>query len=156
MPEGSPCDGHREAVAICSKPATVLLWDVASSYPHGKVSLIMIQFPTPFKFHWKDNGNQQLSSDEANGFIVNPECFSLLLIFCSSRKGYLLLKSNCEYLAVKMRDVAINDVVFECMNLEIRVTAFPELAESALPLRTQNWIQMGGERPIGEGSRRRR
>jgi hypothetical protein len=64
---------------MCSKPATVLLRDVAFSYPHGKVSLIMIQFPTPFKFHWKDNGNQQLSSDEANGFMVTPECFSLLL-----------------------------------------------------------------------------
>ncbi|KAG7357067.1 putative methyltransferase [Nitzschia inconspicua] len=139
-------------VQFAHQSAVGLLEDIISSryYLEGTVPLIMIQFPTPYKLHWKEAGNHQLPNDEESGFMVTLEVLRLARDILQQSNGYLLLQSNCEDVAVKMRRMAVDEVGFRCVEVEPKVTELPSL-DCDLPLRTRQWIQMGGERPIGEG-----
>jgi SAM-dependent methyltransferase len=148
-------EGH---VQFSRKPAIEVLHDVESLYPRGRVALIMIQFPTPFKLLKRnesnvDVGNQQLPSNEASGFMVTADLLRLAARLLKDTGGYLLLQSNCEDVAVKMRCIAVEEAGFECMDLKPTVTKLPGLddPEQLLPLRSREWIQMGGECPVGSG-----
>jgi hypothetical protein len=60
--------------------------------------------------------------------------------------GHLLLQSNCEDVAVTMRNVATN-VGMTCIDAVRPVTSLDD--GGRLPQRTQEWIRLGGERAIG-------
>jgi hypothetical protein len=127
------------------KPADALLQDV-KSYP-GKVAMIMIQFPTPFRLPKKTDGNPQLPSDASSGFMVSLDLLQSASGILQHSGGYLLLQSNCEDVAVVMRDMAVNQVGMMCVDAEFPVTRLG--VGSHLPQRTCEWIAMGGERPVG-------
>ena len=139
------------------KSATQLLKDIAVSYPKDKVALIMIQFPTPFKLT-KGEGNDELPPDEDTGFMVNKELLEQAASLIQHCGGYILLQSNCEDIAVKMRQIATEELLtrLECVDIEPTVSSLLNVDDDDLPLRSCEWIlREGGEetvkRPVGQG-----
>ena len=66
-------------------------------------------------------------------------------------KGKLLLQSNCEDVAVWMRNLASKTVGFEIVDDDSPVVDSNPSTPQRLPQRTAQWIEMGGERAEGEG-----
>jgi hypothetical protein len=178
------------------KPSFDLLMDVIkSSYPSigvekRMVAMIMIQFPTPYRFLKEDvdkeveslvydddssvdignieqpsssnGGNRQLPSNKTTTFMANLQLFRLAATILQESNGYLLLQSNCEDVAVSMRQMAIDDVGFEYVDIS-ELTSIDQLSCEGnnrhhdcgtlpkLPQRTREWMARGGERAIGPG-----
>ena len=139
---------------------------VIVSYP-GLVRLCLIQFPTPYRLNVLDsidkdnealpiNGNSQLPSDVANGFMVTKRLLGLIHECLSQNEpGKLLIQSNCEDVAVFMRNIACSIAGFECVESDVQSEllnqnqSFSEYAR--IPKRTLDWVSIGGERAKGEG-----
>ena len=130
--------------------AMELLGDIESHYP-GEVALIMIQFPTPFQI--KDVGNSQLPSDSESGFMVSKAVLGSAASLLERSNGYLLLQSNCEDVAVTMRQTAQDSFGFECVNgASLSVKSLGDSRSSSrTPQRTLEWIKQEGKRAIGYG-----
>ena len=136
-----------------------------SSYP-GKIELAMVQFPTPFRFQnaemdGEDSSeessvaqrgyNAQLPSDAASGgFMVTEQLLSQIHKVISQHNGKLLIQSNCEDVAVHMKNVATKKCGFESMDVSHPVTSLCASDTAAnIPKRANDYIAMGGERAIG-------
>ncbi len=131
-----------------------LLDQIYKKYP-GPIALIMIQFPTPFRLATKatEDGNSQLPADATSGFMVTPSLLKKIrAILVGSKKDshlsrpHLLLQSNCEDVAIAMREMALQAGMVS-VEAESPVEALP--VGNDLPQRTLEWIKAGGERPIG-------
>jgi SAM-dependent methyltransferase len=109
------------------------------------VALILISFPSPFLLQGKTSGNQQLPLDASMDFMVNEQLLRSAARLLQPSKGKLLLQSNCEDVAVSMRDLAVQ-IGMRCIDVPSPVT---ETDPSDLSLRTQQWITGGGTRAIG-------
>ena len=127
------------------------LVDSLESYP-GPLGLIMIQFPTPYRFNQKgegSNSNQQLPDDISSGFMVTPRLIQKISKVLAKKGGKLLFQTNCEDVAVTIRHMVEKDTPLTC------VSVYPSLEKAAigkdLPQRTRDWIQAGGERAVGQG-----
>ena len=127
-----------------------LLESVASHYP-GQVTLIMIQFPTPYQL--KDvGGNRQLPSDPESGFMVSENLLKACMRILKRSKGFLLLQSNCEDVAVTIRAMAESAARFDSVAVPLCVTDTSKSASSLrIPQRTLDWIQLRGKRAVGDG-----
>lgn len=152
--------GLEEKAAFIVDSAENIL-ERAKQYP-GPIELVMIQFPTPYRLipspvgtvlsddDLLKGGNSQLPTSAIDGFMVTSNLLKLAadLLQDSDGKpsGKLILQSNCEDVAVWMRDVAINQG-FEIVRLENEV----ETVQGTPTRRTMNWIAMGGERALGPG-----
>jgi SAM-dependent methyltransferase len=125
-----------------------LLNQIDAVYP-GPVALVLIQFPTPYRLEGKEGGNTQLPTDLNSGFMASESVMrKTAKLLKKSGGGHLLLQSNCEDVAVTMRNVAAN-VGMACIDAVHPVTSLDE--GERLPQRTQEWIRLGGERAIGPG-----
>ena len=120
--------------------------DLLESIPYN-VSLILIQFPSPFILEGKESGNQQLPSDPMVDFMVNEALLRTAARLLQPSQGKLLLHSNCEDVAVAMRDLAIK-IGMNYVQVPDSVT---ESDHSGMTLRTQVWIEKGGKRAVGSG-----
>lgn len=109
------------------------------------VSLILISFPSPFLYQGTTSGNQQLPLDASTDFMVNKPLLRSAARLLQRSKGKLLLQSNCEDVAVSMRDMAVQ-IGMKCIDMPSPVT---ETDPSDWTLRTQQWITAGGTRAIG-------
>jgi len=134
-------DGHLQYV--CSS-AEQLLDDIDSSYK-GRVPLIMIQFPSPFRFRGKSEGNSQLP--EADTFMVSGHLLRTAARILDA-DGLLLIQSNVEDVAVSIRDAAL-EAGFE--NIAVPNPRTSAESTTDLPQRTLDWIDVGGERAVGDG-----
>lgn len=111
-----------------------------------------LKYFRPFRLQNKDTGNSQLPTSQLTGFMVTE---NLLDIICSSlhpTKGKLLLQSNCEDVAVWMRNLACKKVGFMIVdddNESPQSSSVP--TPQRIPQRTQEWIDMNGERAEGRG-----
>lgn len=129
---------------VC-QPAQVFLEDIELHYP-GKVSLVMIQFPSPYRFNDKRGGNKQLPLVD-DGFMVSEELLRTAARILSDG-GFLLLQSNVEDVAVTMQNLA-QRVGFESAAIPQACT-LGDFDDSRLSQRALEWIQAGGERAVGE------
>jgi hypothetical protein len=144
---------------------------VVDTYP-GPVRFCFLQFPTPYRLQLSDivndnnesllpaserKGNSQLPSNVTSGFMVTTHL--VWLIHCALRKGSttgtLLIQSNCEDVAVWMRQMACNEIGFRCMQSSSEPETLSPRIRIRTPKRTLDWIAMGGERAEGEGWRTR-
>eukprot|EP00978_Attheya_sp_CCMP212_P015783 scaffold40852_cov49-Attheya_sp.AAC.2 len=153
-----------------------LLDQIHRSYP-GPIILIMLQFPTPFASTTHNTTtdmscddvnprNSQLPVDRESGFMVTSSLLeSARMVLQKKRQaltaqndkdmtqspgsGWILLQSNCEDVAVTMRQMA-EQVGFTCMTTP-RSKQEDTNVTSSLPQRTRNWIAGGGQRAIGPG-----
>jgi len=155
------CLGYRRSIArrwglngslqFAHGSALELLESVDSHY-QGMVALIMIQFPTPFQL--KDTGNPQLPSDIEAGFMVSNELLKKTNTVLEHSGGFLLLQSNCEDVAVTMRETAEHSAGLASVGVPSSVKFLPVSDSDVIsrtPQRTLDWIQMGGRRPVGDG-----
>jgi SAM-dependent methyltransferase len=138
------------------KPAEDFLQDILDWEKAPPVEMIMIQFPTPFRRESSIglDGNSQLPSDHrSSGFMVSEKLLTSARDILAQSKGYLLLQSNCEDVAVRMRQMA-EAVGMECVEAgqpaPATIVALDGDVET-LPLRTQEWIAAGGARALGKG-----
>lgn len=130
---------------VC-KPANELFNGIEQTYA-GKVSLVMIQFPSPYRFKDKSDGNQQLPGERA-GFMVS-EGLLRTIFHVLDTDGLLLLQSNVEDVAVTMRNLA-QRVGFESVSVDKpRSVSQDGKGGTRLPQRTIEWIEAGGQRAIG-------
>jgi SAM-dependent methyltransferase len=153
--------GLEERAAFVVDSAENLLERV-KQYP-GPIELVMVQFPTPYRLiptpagtvlsdeDLLKGGNSQLPTSADDGFMVTSNLLKLAadVLQGSDGKpsGKLILQSNCEDVAVTMRDVAINQAGFEIVRLENEV----EAVQGTPTKRTMNWIEMDGKRAEGPG-----
>jgi SAM-dependent methyltransferase len=121
---------------------------VKPHYP-GKVALIMVQFPTPFKLK-ETTGNRQLPSDATSGFMVSEGLLKSAAEILNCSGGFLLLQSNCEDVAVTVREMAEQSASFECIPAPSVRTA-ESASTLRTPERTTEWIRQGGTRAFGSG-----
>jgi hypothetical protein len=135
--------------------------NLIQSYP-GSINVCLIQFPTPYQLkpanaESETNGNSQLPTSARDGFMVTEKLLQLVHQSLSETNGRLLIQSNCEDVAVYMRDVASTSVGFAVENidrdiLQSQSETFPSLnTAQRIPQRTADWIAMGGERAEGSG-----
>jgi len=142
------------------------LRQISETYP-GNVAMVMLQFPTPYRFqnstgdegHVGDDGgdesapsvarkgfNSQLPDRAASDdFMVTEKLLSRIYEVLSKYNGQLLVQSNCEDVAVHMRNVATNTGGFQSVAF-----SDPVVSLGAVTQRAQNWVAMGGERAIGK------
>lgn len=128
------------------------LQHVRNTYP-GPIHLCMVQFPTPYRLELprKTNsddisndttrGNTQLpESSSSKNFMVSKDLLTLARRTIDLRDGKLLVQSNCEDVAVWIRNTAIEDCQFE----SIVVDSVTEPTKSLSPTkRTLDWIAAG-------------
>lgn len=123
---------------------------IGNSYP-GKVSLAQIQFPTPYRFQNDDASsgrgfNSQLPDGAASDdFMVTENLLYRIHNVLSESKGQLLIQSNCEDVAIHIRNVATRKVGFKS-----RHVSHPVRSLVAATQRSERWVAAKGERPIGE------
>lgn len=121
--------------------------DLVDDY-RANVALVMIQFPTPYRLHDRNaDGNSQLPSGQESGFMVSTRVLLQVKRILSKSGGKLLLQSNCEDVAVSMRQVA-EKVGMRAMELPQEVVGFDDQQQT---LRNLEWIKQGGDRAIGSG-----
>lgn len=130
-------------VQFLTLSAEEIITQATKNYP-GEIKLIMIQFPTPFRLQSKMNatldfdsdrasdstdgvidnrGNSQLPEDSSNssGFMAKDKLLRLIANALASKqkqKGYLLLQSNCEDVAVAMKKMAEDVASFSPVDLD--------------------------------------
>lgn len=147
---------------------------LASSIYHGPVALILLQFPTPYRLLLSDSdsaaatptppplGNMQLpDGEESEGFMASPTVLRKIaeILKTKGNIGRLLVQSNCEDVAVHIRNVAV-DVGLFCVPSAHPVAKSTNAGASAsndqaiVTERTKRWIeQCGGDhdcRAIGD------
>jgi hypothetical protein len=149
--------GLEHRLRYCCASAEDCLEAVASHYA-GRVALVMIQFPTPYRLRNKENidlsdstlrsgGNSQLPSD-FNSFMVSDSLLAKTSNLLSRCGGKLLIQSNCEDVAVSIRHRAVSLHGMEVVEVPDSVL----YAENEhRTLRDMEWIRMGGERAVGPG-----
>lgn len=136
-------------------PAEEFLHRVVESYP-GSIEFCLVQFPTPYRLPKILNGgvddsrgNSQLPVDTQNGFMVTTSLLGLIHRALLGTNGKLLLQSNCEDVAIWMKQMATGTVGFQPMDCSTY-----EIESSKIPLsmtkRTLEWVEMGGERAEGD------
>jgi SAM-dependent methyltransferase len=113
---------------------------------NGSVALLLIQFPTPYRLNEGD-GNKQLPMGPDSGFMVSEMLMQMAAQAVKKGGGRLLLQSNCEDVAVYMKNLAMNRGL-ACIP-EASPIADVNDKHKDLPQRTQLWISMGGERAQG-------
>lgn len=123
------------------------------SYP-GEIRCCMIQFPTPFRLQNKDGGNSQLPASQLEGFMVTEKLLRTIHSSLHPKHGKLLLQSNCEDVAVWMRNLACRSIGFTALDDDSEDQSQASIPQR-MPQRTQEWIAMGGERAEGRSWFRR-
>lgn len=125
---------------------------VEKSY-EGQVALIMIQFPTPYRLATSSDsqwaGNSQLPSDFQTGFMVSDSLLAQVARILKQSGGKLLVQSNCEDVAVTIRQRVIAQYGMQCANVPQEVASMDHVKYQTL--RSTEWIRIGGERAIGPG-----
>lgn len=106
----------------------------------GNVALILLQFPTPYRLQDDcSDGNSQLPASETECMASPTVMAQIANILHQKGKGRLLIQSNCEDVAIRLRNLAIQQ------KLEV-VPADPfvqqkDAATRRTTQRTEKWIQ---------------
>jgi len=142
------------------------LEQVVGTYP-GQAQLIMVQFPTPFRLQKGQDsarsssgghtcndasvaqGNSQLPTDAFSGFMVTEKLLEKALEALTSCRGKLLVQSNCEDVAVLLKNIAIHKIGYVSAEVPYSVKQ-GQFRGTRVPKRTSEWISMGGERAEGK------
>jgi SAM-dependent methyltransferase len=90
-----------------------MLDQISKQYP-GRVALILLQFPTPFRLldtevqNGESRGNTQLPHNETEGFMASQSIIKQIAqLMLRKGNGRLVVQSNCEDVALAIRDLAV-------------------------------------------------
>ncbi|KAL7569107.1 hypothetical protein ACA910_016942 [Epithemia clementina (nom. ined.)] len=143
--------GLMQRLQFCYISAESLLDQILDEYYPGEVALILIQFPSPYRLS-SEKGNSQLPSDPSSGFMITETLMAKVCRILTTKfpNGRLLIQSNCEDIAVIIRNMAIrhglenNAVAKPVSILDLR----QQLQRNPIK-RTNRWIELGGQRACG-------
>ncbi|GAX19968.1 hypothetical protein FisN_1Lh558 [Fistulifera solaris] len=140
----------RLSFVTCS--TKTLLKQVLESY-EGPIALILVQFPTPYRLVHEDYGNSQLPSGVESGFMIDSSVMDQIATILQKSsvgnlKARLLFKTNCEDVALTVRNLA-NAKGLRCIQTD-RCRTIQQLDGMRPSQRTQKWIEMGGDRAAGK------
>lgn len=128
------------------------------AYP-GLIECVLIQFPTPYRLpdslnytstEFMTNGNSQLPVSADDGFMVTKELLreiANLLDKKGSPSARLIVQSNCEDVAVFIRELACNEIGYTVKEPETDL----HYVREAPTQRTLKWVSLGGQRAEGCG-----
>ena len=136
---------HHRRLEYCTISTEDLLDAVEANYP-GRVALVMLQFPTPYRLeNDKDDNakqgeafNTQLpDGPTSKAFMASPLVLRKVsrLLKRKGGSGRLLVQSNCEDVAIRIRDMALQEGL-RCVPANSPVTRLPLATE-----RTQRWLE---------------
>lgn len=139
-------------------PGELLLKNILFAYP-GKVSLIMIQFPSPYRLETvKSGGNEQLPTLAGKGFMINEELLQLIadVLELNGGKGKLLFQTKCEDIAIYVKNLALDTgryMMIRCSNSiqSIEKDVYSE-GNYKRPLRVDEWLSSNLNAERAEGS----
>eukprot|EP00956_Cyclotella_meneghiniana_P011095 scaffold15508_cov66-Cyclotella_meneghiniana.AAC.7 len=116
--------------------------DQLGRYP-GKVVLIMINFPSPYRLENGD-GNSQLPFIQSGQFMVTKKVLQLItsLLSRSQRSGIFLFQTKCEDVAVHVTNECYN-LGMGCVNCKnpVRDIDLQYARSSKRPKRVNEWLQ---------------
>jgi hypothetical protein len=130
-------------------------------YP-GKVRLIMVQFPSPFRLELSNKnkrphipvGNSQLP-DNLDGFMISKSLLKLSSQLLEKRggDGKIFFQTKCEDVAIYVKALALETQTLECIRVTDHVQSIEKVYEDAgrLPQRVVKWLDStpGTERAEG-------
>jgi SAM-dependent methyltransferase len=138
-------------LSFAALSADSLLDRILNGYD-GRVALIMIQFPTPYRLDVERfaDGNSQLPVGIDEGFMVSNSVMSKVAALLRKSNGYLMIQTNCEDVALALRDRALEHRL-SVVPAETPTTLASQTLQpcTRLPERTIEWIRSGGDRAIG-------
>jgi SAM-dependent methyltransferase len=138
-------------LSFMALPADSLLEGILNGY-EGRVALILIQFPTPYRLDVEESvsGNSQLPVGINEGFMVSNSVMSKVAALLRKSKGYLMIQTNCEDVALALRDRALEHSL-SVVPADSPVTLASQTLQpnTPLPERTIEWVRSGGDRAIG-------
>jgi tRNA G46 methylase TrmB len=136
--------------------AETMLEKIIATYP-GPLQLCLIQFPTPYRLPTlsleksEERGNLQLPATCEDGFMVSEKLLHLVHDALAP-KGKLLIQSNCEDVAVWIRNTAITSCNFDIVDTIPSLLSCDDDSRPTTPTkRSYDWIAAGGERAQGSG-----
>ena len=138
----------RDRVHLCSIPALKFLSDL-QSYP-GKVKLISIHFPTPYKID-SEEGNQQLPNMEHGGFMITYEVANEISLLMKKHRSIFLFQTKCEDVAIYTKSLMSKvDQNIRCVPCPNYIKSIDELYQSnnGVPQRVTKWMANIDERDI--------
>ena len=152
--------GLADVLQFTSAPAEVLIESVSNTYP-GNTTMVMIQFPTPFRLLQADDdttpptddtttrhtmgGNPQLPSK--SDFMVIPRLLTGIKRALTNQQGYLLIQSNAEDVAVHMKHQAETMASFSSVDVPFPVLFDDQdiCGRRRLSWRTKRMLEHGGQ-----------
>jgi hypothetical protein len=128
------------------------------TYP-GKVALVMLQFPSPYRLHSEDKndtGNTQLPMSANDGFMVTESLLHSIadILIQNGGNGKFLFQSKCEDVALFVKNLAIKSGKFEVNPCDDPVNNIDdEIYRGKRPKRVEQWLssQRDGEWERAEG-----
>ncbi|CAB9522746.1 expressed unknown protein [Seminavis robusta] len=162
--------GLQETLAYSWGTAEECLDAIIAENKQAQIALIMIQFPTPYRLQrqsstnngtvsFKGDGNSQLPEDFSSGFMVNDDLLGKVASIMSQSCARLLIQSNCEDVAVTIRNRAVTQHGMKVAAITHSVACLDHFGpneddaeqQQQQTLRNLEWISMGGERAEGHG-----
>ena len=144
----------RDRVHLCSVPALKFLSDL-QAYP-GKVKLISIHFPTPYKIDI-EKGNPQLPNMEQGGFMITYEVANEISLLMKKHRSIFLFQTKCEDVAIYTKNLMSKvDKNISCVPCPNHIKSINKLYHSnnGVPQRVKKWMadidERGFERAEGK------
>lgn len=138
----------RDRVHLCSVPALEFLSDL-QFYP-GRVKLISIHFPTPYKID-SEEGNPQLPNMEHGGFMITHEVANEISLLMKKHRSIFLFQTKCEDVAIYTKSLMSKvDQNIRCVPCPNHIKSINELYHSnnGVPQRVKKWMANIDERDI--------
>ncbi len=131
-----------------NQSAEAFLENVLKFYK-GKVSLIMLQFPSPYRLivdQGYNTGNLQLATSATQGFMVTEAllCMIANILILNGGCGKLLIQTKCEDVALFMKNLAICTGKFQLIPCTDYVSNIDQDAyfgrKNNCPKRLEQWL----------------
>jgi SAM-dependent methyltransferase len=137
-------------------PALELL-SYLKSYP-GKIELLTINFPSPFRLHTVNglnlNGNSQLPQSYKDGFMITDEMAIQIAHILHKSMGVLVFQTKCEDVAVYTKNLLLGTGSIECVPCIVPVSDVNERYYDnggSAPKRVQEWLKCNLDTERAEG-----
>lgn len=132
--------------------AAMVLLEALHSYP-GKIELILIQFPSPYRLVSKEphsrGGNSQLPSTD--GYMITPELVQAISKMLEKDNGQLLVQTKCEDVAVYTKNLIVEENGLECLPASWPVRNIDDIYNRTRPKRVDDWLQYSPDAERAEG-----
>ncbi len=139
--------------------ADEFLSEIISTY-RGKISLVMLQFPSPYRLDMDDvvTGNSQLPSSAREGFMVSDSLLHKIaqVLELNGGSGKLFFQTKCEDVAVYVKNLAIFTGQLECIPCNdpvLDIDVVYDKSQNGRPKRVEQWLSsappFGPERAEG-------